>query len=69
MAMALHITTLRSGTIMSTLTVSASSLSPAPGPGPSGRCYLFEGLLAKSQSQLWRSQQFWEDVFLGTGRQ
>ena len=67
MAMALHITTLRSGTIMSTLTVSASSLSPAP--GPSGRCYLFEGLLAKSQSLLWRSQQFWEDVFLGTGRQ
>ena len=52
---------------MSTLTVSASSLSPAP--GPSGRCYLFEGLLAKSQSLLWRSQQFWEDVFLGTGQQ
>ena len=56
---------------MSTLTVSASSLSPAPapGPGPSGRCYLFEGLLAKSQSLLWRSQQFWEDVFLGNGQQ
>ena len=69
MAMVQYTLHLRSGTIMSTLTVSASSLSPAPAPGPSGRCYLFEGLLAKSQSLLWRSQQFWEDVFLGTGQQ
>ena len=47
----------RSGTIMSTVTAA----SPSP---DSGRYYMFEGILAKSQSTLWRNAQFWEDVFL-----
>ena len=29
-----------------------------------GRSYLFEGILAKDQSQLWSNEQFWEDTFL-----
>ena len=46
----------RSGTIMSTLT------TPSP---DTGRYYVFEGILAKSQSSIWRNAQFWEDIFLG----
>ena len=35
-------------------------------PSPdTGRYYVFEGILAKSQSSIWRSAQFWEDIFLG----
>ena len=35
-------------------------------PSPdTGRYYVFEGILAKSQSSIWRNAQFWEDIFLG----
>ena len=49
----------RSGTIMSTVT------TPSP---DTGRYYVFEGVLAKSQSSIWRNAQFWEDIFLGGTR-
>ena len=42
---------------MSTMTFT----SPSP---DTGRYYLFEGILTKSQSSLWRNAQFWEDLFL-----
>ena len=45
----------RSGNIVSTMK------TPSP---EMGRSYLFEGILAKDQSQLWINGQFWEDTFL-----
>ena len=47
----------RSGTIMSTVTVNTDSPD-------TGRYYMFEGILSKTQSSLWRNAQFWENVFL-----
>ena len=29
-----------------------------------GRAYVFQGILARDQSQLWHNPQFWEDTFL-----
>lgn len=40
-------------------------MSTVTTPSPdTGRYYIFEGVLAKTQSTLWRNTQFWEDIFL-----